>query len=641
MRVMLTYVIAGLATGSVYALAGMGLALTYKTSGVFNFAYGAVGAVGAYVFWELRTNSLDMAWPVALILAILSAGVVLGLVIGKIAGPVSRASSEMKIVAMVGLLLVIEGLLTVRYGHLTRFSESFLPTRSLPFVGVRVGLDQFLLMLTAALSAIGLYAFFRLTRSGKQMRAVVDDNELLALTGTSPERVHRSSWLIGSSFAVLSGILLAPQLGLQPSLLTLLVVAAFGGAAIGRFESLPLVYLGGLIVGVSAAIFTRYTSEFPVLHGVPDSMPFIVLFVALLGMRQRTPAGGNEGSSNWSSTVVHAPRQVRLAGLVLAMLMLATVPMFIDTRLALFTSAVIYVIIFLSLGFLVRVSGQVSLCHIGFAAVGAAAFSHFAGAVPWMLAFIGSGIVTMLVGAAVGIPAIRLSGLYLALATFGFGVLLQRLLYSTGFMFGATGSLTAPRPGVGWLASDTGFYYLCLAMALLVAISILTVQHSRLGRLSRAMADAPVALISAGTSVNLLRVLAFCISAFLAGLAGALLGMLAGSVNGNSFQPFLSLTLLAVLAIQGVGTVRPALFAALAFAVAPSYIASWTGSPEVSDWLPVLFGLAALGVAIASTTPSAHSPSRWRVAVDRTAWRMHSPVAERSALGRGEGVASI
>ena len=120
------------------------------------------------------------------------------------------------------------------------------------------------------------------------MRAVVDDPDLLDIVGTSPSRVRRISWIIGSTFAALSGVLIVPLIGLEPIALTFLVVQAFGAAAIGFFASIPLAYLGGIIIGVVSSVSTKYVLDVDWLGGLPASLPFLILFFVLLVTPRRS-----------------------------------------------------------------------------------------------------------------------------------------------------------------------------------------------------------------------------------------------------------------------------------------------------------------------------------------------------------------
>jgi ABC-type branched-subunit amino acid transport system permease subunit len=266
--------------------------------------------------------------------------------------------------------------------------------------------------------------------------------------------------------------------------------------------------------------------------------------------------------------------------------------------LTIYTEAMVFVMVFQSLNLLVRTSGQVSLCQAGFVAVGAAAFSHLAvgAGVPWLLALLLAGLIAAPVGAIVAIPAIRLSGLFLALATLGFGLCLAQLFYPASYMFGVSGSLATPRPG--GLASDKEFYYVCAGFALASCLLIAAIDRSRLGRLLRAMADSPTSLATLGLTVNITLVAVFCVSAFIAAVAGGLYGGVVSQVSGIPFNPLTSLTWLAVLGLSGRGRQSAAVIAAGLLEVVPAYINSAT----ITSYLPVAFGAGAVIAALVEST---------------------------------------
>jgi ABC-type branched-subunit amino acid transport system permease subunit len=442
--------------------------------------------------------------------------------------------------------------------------------------------------------------------------------------------VRSAAWIIGAVFASMSGILLAPTLGLDATILTLLVVQAFGAAAVGRFSSLPLTYVGGLVIGVGSALASKYVADLPSLGGLPASLPFVLLFAVLL-VTPRSRLADLSLRRRRVSKTVSLPRAAAIGGPVLAAAGLVLVPHVVGAKLPVFTNGVIYIVIFLSLGLLVRTSGQVSLCHAALAAVGASTFSHLTHGLglPWMVALLLAGAATVPVGAIVAIPAIRLSGLYLALATFGFGVLLERMVYGMALMFGAVGRRPAPRPGIWGLDTDTGYYYVALAVAVAAALLVWGLRRGRLGRLLAGLADSPIALSHLAANVNVTRVVVFCISAFLAGIAGALLAGLTGATSGLGFSSTLSLLWLAILAISGRGEIQSALVAAAALAVVPAYLPSgWV------DWQPVAFGVAAVIVALASAGTLDLS-ERFRRLAERSDGRSRtSPVRERAVADR-------
>lgn len=631
----LPFVIVGLVTGSLYGLTGLGLVLTYKTSGVFNFAHGAIATVGAYAFYELHIQR-DVPWPIAMAVSVVLVGAVLGLALERLARALAAVSPAMQVVSTVGLLIAIQGIALAQWGATARSVPAYLPDGSFDLVGVAVGYDQVIVCLVALSAAVALYVFFRSSRLGLSMQAVVDDPDLLASGGSSPVRVRATAWAIGSMFACLSGVLLVPVTGLDATILTLLVVQAFGAAAVGAFSSLPLTYAGGLAIGIVSALSTKYIGQVSWLAGFPSAVPFLTLFIVLLVIPRHRLTGGGQLKLRVRRPPDVAPLP-KAAGLALALAALVAVPYVVGTRLPVYTSGLIYVAVFLSLHLLVRISGQVSLAHASFAAVGAAAFSHLASGagVPWAIALLGAGLLTVPVGALVAIPAIRLSGLYLAIATFGFGILLERLVYPTALMFGSAGARAAPRPGIWGLSGDTGYYYTVLVVIGLMVVLTAAVVRNRLGRLLRALSDSPVALATHGTNVNLTRVLVFCISAFMAGIAGALFGVLTQSVNGDRFIYFESLEWLVVLVMAGAAAqylpVPTALLGGVFLAILPAYL----DSDMFHDYLPVLFGVSAIANALISDRPSKGREHDTVAAAPR-----RSPVSDRTSTPRVEAVVS-
>ena len=142
------------------------------------------------------------------------------------------------------------------------------------------------------------------------------------------------------------------------------------------------------------------------------------------------------------------------------------------------------------------------------------------------------------VGALVAIPSFRLSGLYLALATLGFGLLFQNLIYNTFVMFGGASTVDVARPKLFGLTTDQGYYYVALSIAIICFVIIVAVHRSRFGRLLRGLADSAVALEAHGTNTKLTRLFVFCISAFLAAIGGAVIAGATQAAGGASSGPF-------------------------------------------------------------------------------------------------------
>ena len=618
----LPFVVIGIATGAVYWLAGVVLVLAYKTSGIFNLAYGAIAALTVFVFYWLHDEH-GWPWGLAAVVCVLVIGPAEGLLMELLGRALERVGATLKVVATVGLLLLVLGVGELWYGNNEVNFPPFLPTSTIPILGVNIGWDQITVTIISLIATAVLYWFFRSVRMGYAMRGVVDNPDLLSMTGENPIRVRRWSWIISMTFCSMAGLLLAPGLSLNAVIISTLVVYAFGAAAIGGFSSLPLTFLGGLLVGIAGSLSTKYSGSITWLSGLPPAIPFIVLFVALCvtpkaKLAERRVVTTLPVKKSW-----YAPWRVRGATFAIGLVVLCLIPSLVGDNLAIWASFLADAILLLSLGLLVRVSGQISLCHLAFAAVGAASFAHFTDSyhLPWLLALLLAMLVALPVGAIVAIPAIRLSGLFLALATLGFGILLQYLFYSTNLMFGLTTSgIPAPRPDVSIfglsLASDKGFYYVLLVAAVLSTAAIMVIQRSRLGRLLGALADSPLALETQGATTNVIKVLVFCLSAAFASLAGALIAVEFHYAVGANYDPFLSLVYVALVVIAIGGEPWYALIAALGVSIIPGYLTS----NNVTTYLQIFFGvMAALYAVFQNRTASV--PLRVRQFLDRLGGR--------------------
>ena len=436
MHDLLPFIVSGIPIGAIYGLAATGLVLTYKTSGIFNLGHGAIATFVAYCYYWLTAVHGWSTWP-ALAVAVLVVGPLIGLALERFASQLAPQTQALKIVGTIGLVLLVQGLASIKFGTLTLRLPAFIPgaDQKVTIGGVVITYDQiaitgFVLVVVAALAGI-----FRWTRTGVAMRAVVDDSELLAGLGRNPQTIRRYAWVIGATLAGASGVLIAPIIGLDAILLTYMVVQAFAAAAIGGFTNVPVTLLGGLAVGVLSAVANKYALGHESLSGLPASVPFLLLFgVLLLRGRKLAELGA---STRVLPEPYRAPARFRLlAGLCVAAALLV-VPSLVGFRLTYFTTALCTGILLLSLGLLVRLSGQVSLCHAAFAAIGAVAFSqlHVDHGLPWLVAVLLGSLIVVPIGALVAIPAVRLSGLFLALATFGFGTLVQQLFFPQQWMF--------------------------------------------------------------------------------------------------------------------------------------------------------------------------------------------------------------
>jgi ABC-type branched-subunit amino acid transport system ATPase component/branched-subunit amino acid ABC-type transport system permease component len=645
LRDLLPFVVTGLLSGTVYGLAAVGLVLTFKTSGIFNFGHGAILTAGALAYYAASvSHGLD--WKVSVFLSVCVLGPLMGLVMELVARRLSRQRTAMRVVGTVGLMVLVPSICLILYpaSYTGLRVERFLPFSNrqeyrIRILDVNVFGDQIVVAVIAVACVAGLYALFRFSRLGLAMRGAVDDPELLALTGTEPTRVRRIAWVIGCTFAALSGVLLVPLVNLQPYALTFLATYAFGAAAFGAFHSIPMALAGGLVVGVGADVsgFFIRDQNWTTLAGLPEAMPFLLLFVVLLLLPARRLATG-EGIVERQALPYRGTAGLR-AGVGLVVLgALALFPYVFERQLSYLTLGLSQAILILSLGLLVRMSGQLSLAHATFAAIGAVAFSQFTtgAGMPWLVALVLAALVTVPVGALVALPAIRLSGIYLALATFGFGILVQRLFFPQTWMFNTfAGARRMPTPA--GFDTPRSVYFLVLLVLVVVAVLIAAISHSRLGRMLQGISEAPAAVSTLGLSTTVTKTIVFCLSAALAAVAGVMFGMAYSSVDSATpaFQPFNSLVLVAILAIAPFREPWYAVFAGVV-AVIPGFI----GGESVPHWLEAGFGFFAVVIAVQGGQRV--MPARLRAFLDRVSRRRpveiptRAPAAPQPVLDEGE-----
>jgi Branched-chain amino acid ABC-type transport system, permease components len=615
---LLPFIIIGLFTGAVYALAAAGLVLTYKTSGVFNFAHGSIGMFAAFIFFHLR---YEWGWstPAAIAVAVLVFGPFMGLLLDRVLLRwLEGGTAASYVVASLGLLVLLQGVAVLWKGAYVLRVDPFFSRSTYRLPGVNVTYEQTFVVLISIAVGLALIAFFRFTTLGLKTRAVVSDRELTALVGTNPPTVTVFSWMLGCSFAALSAILIVPALGLDSVLLTLLMLTAIGAVAAGRFTSLPKTMLAAFILGVVEKIAVKMVGTTVGLAAAPASIPFLVLFVLLVFSKKGSFVAVTQRVRSTPRSVVRAGR-FPLPTLLALGAVAAAVPQFLDGfQLLTATTVLAFVLIFGSLSLLVGLSRQVSLCHAVFAGLGATTLAVLLrNDVPFLPALLLAGLVVVPVGALVALPAIRLSGLFLALATFGFGKLVQDVIYPTNWGFGISALAQVPRPQ--FLTGPKAMYYFILAVAAVGVVLIELIRTTRLGRTLRALADSPTAVESLGIRPTTSRLITFCVSAFLAGLGGGLLGSIVQVINPTGFEITNSLIFVTVLVAAGASTLGGYVLAAVLLAGLPALFSSTT----VNELQPVVFGLAAMVLA---QTPNGlvglFTIVDWRAKAQQHAWRL-------------------
>ncbi|MEO8297583.1 MAG: branched-chain amino acid ABC transporter permease [Burkholderiales bacterium] len=279
---LLPFVVSGLGVGAVYALSGVGLVVLYRSSGVLNFAFGALGAIGAYVAWSV----LDRGWPPALawVCAVLTA-MLLSLAYGRLLAPrLAHRDPTIRSIGTLGFALIVLGFTEWYWGEQPR--RLMLPTDAdgLQFGDVRLTYTRVLGLVLAVLmmSAVGL--LLSKTRIGLKMRALANDRDLSALLGVRVLQVDTVAWVLSGAFAGVCGLLLANIVRLQATLLTFLVIPAFAAAILGRLNSLPVTVAAGVCIGVAEAMAITV----PGFSAYRTAVPFLIALVAIIFFRNTT-----------------------------------------------------------------------------------------------------------------------------------------------------------------------------------------------------------------------------------------------------------------------------------------------------------------------------------------------------------------
>ncbi|QNG19776.1 ABC transporter permease [Rhodococcus triatomae] len=622
MDTFVTFTLMGLVLGSVYAIAASGLVLTYNTSGIFNFAHGAQAMLGAFLFWQLRYGwELPLVVSLVVVLGIVGPG--MGWLLYTVIMRGLRDTAEVtKIVVTVAVLL---GMLSASHWfwnpEKARSMQMFFGDSHLSVFGATLRYHELLCILAAVAIAIGLRVLFVRTRAGVAMRAVVDDPDLLRLNGHRPDRLAALSWMLGSTLAVLAGILITPISGgtLEANMLTLLVIDAFAAAMFGRLRSIPRTFVGAVILGLAGTyVLAYFPTTWTWASNLRVSLPMIALFVVLIVL----PQDRLRGTLVRTRERYHVPsvRKAVVWGVVLVVAVYLIRLLMVDSAVTTFTIGMCFAIIALSLTLLTGYAGEMNLAPVSFAAIATMVAFHVGIDGSGLAARIGVGgvvvavVVTALVGGLVALPALRLRGLYLALATMAFGVFLsnmvlrdttERELFGVRFSLFTQGSLSLPALRIGPLdlADPTAFLMTVTVLFAILGVVLIAVRNSGYGRRLAAMKDSPAASAMLGQNLVTLKLGVFMASAAIAGLGGVFMSIAMGAVSLESFSITVSLSLLMLTVVAGIGYVSGALFggimAGVGFAVIMASFANLArAQPELEGLWTTLGHIAAVSPAL-------------------------------------------
>jgi branched-chain amino acid transport system permease protein len=595
----LQFTVLGIAAGCVYAIAATGLVLTYTTTGIFNFAHGALGMISAFVYWQLKEES-GLPAPIAAIIVLGVLGPLLAILLELMFRYFRDADIGTSIVLTIAVTVMCIGAAQAAFNPGEAHNLSLvLGSRNVTIFDATITWDNVLQIALAIAIALALRALLYTSRTGTAMRAVVDNPTLAALNGASPTRVARISWILGTELAIVAGILFASGGNLEAITLTFFVVNAYGAAVFGKLKSLPMTFAGAIVLGLvvnwgRAFWFPNTESDFyfadaDLWRRIGVSLPGIFLFFALLALPQARLSVGRIVSRTTPRVPTLRSSVVRGAAFLAAMgLLVQVIP---DENIGDATKALVFAVIMLSLVLLTGYSGQVSLTQYVFVAAGAWAMGSFLDG-DSIVGMLLAGLAAIPIGIVVALPALRLQGLYLALVTFGFASVSGDLLIQDPLFYG-DGPVAVGRLDLFGLsfAGNKAFFMLCAIVFAAIGVGVLAIKRGPYGRRLAALRDSPAACATLGLDLRLTKLGVFCASAFIAGIGGALFGGQQQSVSDIPLSPINNIVLFLFAAVGGITTITGAFLGGALFAVLPY-------AQSKATEFPALPGLLFAGVAL-------------------------------------------
>ena len=633
--------VAGLFVGAVYALYGLGITMVYKATRVPNFAHGAIGTVGAYVFyktWEgsqprLQIKHLHFQIPfapkawwshwnpttprlpliVSLLLAI-AVSILLGIAIERLfMRYLVGAPTIGLIVATIGIFILITGLAIDLFNQQSETVPPIIDEARYEVGGLAFFNSDVLVVVIAIGLAVALGAFFRLTNLGIAIRATADSRETARLLGINATRVAQFSWAVGSALATLSAILIISRGNgtLDFTTLTLLILPGFAAAMFGGFVSLVGTFFGGIALGAAEALFVGirwpegFLRDIFSSAGVPQFVSFLVVITVLMtrpkfifkGVRVDEDSGVGFGRRRSGMQPEDFFRRAldRKGALMLllkdwqtgrfvlgGMIAIAalSIPIFtVSYWSTVLGSAVFYALIALSIVVLTGWTGQISLAALAFAGAGAfgSALLSTQAGLPPYIVMPLCGLIGIPLAILIGVPALRLRGFFLALATLAFMVACESWLFTQP----ALTTRNDVDPQFMRIDLSQPEYYLSLLFAVLVFVGVRNLGKTRVARAFHAIRDSENTAISMGIDPVKYKLLAFALSGFIAGVAGGSFGYMNLKVVSGSFTFFLSLTFITYTVIAGISLLSGAALVPMLFVIIPVITArSTTGSNQ-------------------------------------------------------------
>ncbi|MCR1786334.1 ABC transporter permease [Nocardioides carbamazepini] len=651
----LQFVILGLGLGAVYVALGNGLVLVYRATGIINFAQGAMAMWGAYVFAQLRLDG-SLVLPVgriqlgagptsvavSLVVALLTA-VALGLLAHYLVfRPVRHAPALAQVVVSVALMLSLQALVVIRFGPNNISVESIIEPGSIDLFGVTVSSRELKMVGVMLVLSVLVWAYFRFTRAGVATRAAAENERGATLRGFSPDRLAALALVMANVVGTVGVILASSLTGLNPSNYTLLVVPALAVLLVARMESIGTVFVASLALGAFQSVINLLVLKpwWPTWaqSGIEQVVPFLVVVVILFAFGSRLPSRGSLQTIPLPD--VHIPRLRPVAGTVV---LAVTVVLLVVTRDAYrfgLTYSIILTLVALSYVVITGYLGQISLAQTAFA--GAAGFTLSKVTTDWdmpfLLAVLLCSVVAALLGMIVALPAFRIRGAQLAIVTIAASLAIERFVFNNYSLTPPSGNPIADPHLFGMnlavregaTLSRLSFSLMVLVVVTLVIVAFVRLASGDTGRAFLAVRANERAAASVGIDVRQTKLIGFGVSAFIAGLAGCLIGYSAGQLSAESFSVFVGLQILAVTYLGGITSWGGAAVAGVIGPLGIIYVL-FHDLFEMGDYYALVSGLALILTAILNPVGIAGATRSQIDWVRRRIGGGRSPAARESA----------
>jgi branched-chain amino acid transport system permease protein len=584
MQQVVLFALLGLGTGALIAGIALGVVLTYRGSGIINLATGAVSMVAGYSFWTVRANWLHVGEAPALVITLLVAALLGVLVEVLVFRPLRTAAPLAKLVASVGILLTLQSTMILTFGTAPKTPPDILPTGSVTVYNVPIPVNRFWLTGIVIGITLLLMAVYRWTRFGLATRAASENEINGMLVGFSPNQLSLANTVLASLVAGAMGVLAAPLVQVDSSTLPLQIVPALAAAVFARFTSFGIAAAAGILIGVGESLlfYISTLSWFPTDKGspMPGIQALLVFLVIVIGLFLRGASLPTRGElvERRLPAVPRPEGILRTTAFFAALGVLLLIVLPFGYRQALMLS-LIGVVVCLSMVVIIGFVGQVSLAQVALAGVCGFVVSrmivHTGVGFPW--GPIAGSLGATVLGLLIGVSALRVRGVSLAVVTLAGAVAIQQFGFNNStWGAGSFGSpVKQPHLGglnlgstAGWRGLDgnipspiLGFLFLVVVVVLCVFVANL--RRTQLGRKMLAVRSNERSASAVGINVANVKFVAFGLSSFIAGTAGWMYAYNFGSVTADRFGILIALSFVAFAYIGGITMVSGAVFGGL------------------------------------------------------------------------------